>query len=102
LRPDKAIRIKSMGSLVRSDCTQRLGPENAINSKRGKRESRIHESLLNLGDRTLLVPESEQALVIEASLQHRVTGETRRLKVVTVTNCALEHSWAARFPTISL
>jgi len=68
-----------------------LGTKIAIRSEPWQRKARIHESLLDFFDCLSSASNSQRALVVEASLQHRVTGEAHGPKVVTVTNCALEH-----------
>lgn len=79
-----------MRSLEVSHRGSGLGLKDAIDSKHRQRKASINEGLLNLLNCRPSTSKLQKALVVEASLKHRVTGEARRLKVVTVTNCALE------------
>jgi hypothetical protein len=78
-----------MRSLVVSHRGLGLGFKDAINSKHRQRKAGVNESPLDLLHRRPSTSESQEALIIEAGLKHRVVSEARRLKVVTVTNCAL-------------
>ena len=88
-----------MGALVVSHRALGLGLEDAIDAEHRQRKAGIDERLLDFLDCRPTTSKSQQALVIETSLQHRITGEARRLKVVTVADCALEHDRAAGLPT---
>jgi len=68
----------------------RLRSKDSIDAEPGKRNAGIDERLLNFRHRGPLAPEAEELLVVEARLEHGVAGESRRLKVVAVTDSALE------------
>ena len=90
-----------MGALVVSHRAFGIELKDAIDAKHRQRKAGINEGLLDLLDCRPATSKSQEALVVETSLQHRVTGEARRLKVVTVADCALEHDRAARLHTSS-
>jgi hypothetical protein len=68
----------------------RLGTKNPINSEHRQRKAGINKSLLNFLDRRSSASKLQKALVVEASLKYNISCETWRLKVVPITNCALE------------
>ena len=90
-----------MRALVVSHRALGLGLEDAIDSKLGQRKAGVNESLLDLLDRRPATSKPHKALVVEARLKHKVTGEARRLQVVTVANRALEHDRTAGFAAVS-
>jgi len=79
-----------MCALVLSNRRLRLRSKDSIDAELGKWEAGRDERLLNFRHRRSLVAEAEELLVIEAGLEHGVAGESQGLKVVAVTDSALE------------
>ncbi len=76
-----------MCSLVGSNGSLGLGPKNAIDSECGQGKASRNQRTLNLLNCRPSTSRPQQALAVEASLENRVAGETRRLEVMTITHC---------------
>jgi hypothetical protein len=79
-----------MCALVLSNRRLRLRSKDPIDAELGKWKAGIDERLLNLRHRRPLAAEAKELLVVETRLEHGISGESRRLKVVAVTDSALE------------
>jgi len=79
-----------MCALVTSKRGLGLRFKNSIGAEPGQWKSSIDECLLDFHYGRPSASESQELLIIEASLKYRVAGESWRLKVVTVTDSALD------------